>query len=89
MAYLPWTRAAALAGILAFSTPVRADPVPDAPTAAELLAPPAIEEPQLSPDGTAVAARIAPRGQLALYDLARPDAAPHPLALPRGERLEW
>lgn len=89
MAYLPWTRAAALAGILAFSTPVRADPGPNAPTAAELLAPPAIEEPQLSPDGASIAARVAPRGQLALFDPARPDLAAHPIALPRGERLAW
>lgn len=89
LAYLPWAGAAAVAGILVFSSPVRADPEPRTPTAAELLAPPAIEDPQLSPDGTGIAARIAPRGQLALYDLSRPDAAPHPLALPRGERLEW
>lgn len=78
-----------MAAILAFTAPVRADPDHAAPTAAELLAAPAIEEPELSPDGAAIVARIGPEGRLALYDVQRPDLGARTIALPSGERLEW
>lgn len=78
-----------MAAILAFAAPVRADPDRAAPTAAELLAGPAIEEPELSPDGAAIVARIGPEGRLALYDAQRPDLGARTIALPSGERLEW
>jgi dienelactone hydrolase len=78
-----------LAAIIAFTAPVRADPDRAAPTAAELLAMPAIEEPELSPDGAAIVARIGPEGRLALYDALRPELGARTIALPSGERLEW
>lgn len=78
-----------MAAIIAFTAPVRADPDRAAPTAAELLAAPAIEEPELSPDGSAIVARIGPEGRLALYDALRPDLGARTIALPSGERLEW
>jgi len=82
--------AAGLAAILALTTVARADPGPVAPpSAAELLASAAIEDPQLSPDGRHIVARIGAEGRLAIFDPARPDLAPHPLTLPHGERLEW
>lgn len=88
---LRWVAGIALAWLLGtgVAAGAAADPtVPTGPTAAELLAPPAITDPELSPDGTQVAARIA-GGRLALFDLARPGAAPKPVALPVGEQLEW
>jgi dipeptidyl aminopeptidase/acylaminoacyl peptidase len=80
-----------LVAILALMTVARADPGPVSapPSAAELLAPAAIEDPQLSPDGSHIAARIGAEGRLAIFDPARPDLAPHTVALPQGERLEW
>jgi dienelactone hydrolase len=89
VAGLHWANAAALAAILAFSAPVRADPDRAPPSAADLLAAPAIEEPELSPDGAAIAARIGPGRALALFDPLRPDLGPRAVALPPGERTEW
>jgi dienelactone hydrolase len=71
------------------AAPAKADPDRVAPSAADLLAPPAIEEVMLSPDGATIAARFAPDGRLALLDPLRPDLQPRPVALPAGERLEW
>jgi dienelactone hydrolase len=88
MAY-HWTAAAALAGILVFTGAAQADPDRAAPSAAELLGPPAIEEPILSPDGASIAARIAPEGRLALFDPTHPDHAPRAVPMPEGERLDW
>jgi dienelactone hydrolase len=61
------------------------------PRIADLVAPPAIEESMLSPDGARVAARALIDGEprLALYDAAHPEAGPVPIALPPGARLEW
>lgn len=71
-------------------TVARADPGPAMPpSAAELLAPAAIEDPQLSPDGSRIVARIGAEGRLMLFDPKRPDLAAYPVALPQGERLEW
>lgn len=80
-----------MAAILALMTVARADPGPVSPppSAADLLAPAAIEDPQLSPDGSRIVARIGAEGRLALFDPQRPDLAPQPVALPQGERLEW
>lgn len=84
-----WAGAAAMAGILAFSTPVRADPDRAPPSAADLLAAPAIEEPELSPDGAVIAARVGLEGRVALFDAHEPESAPRPIALPAGERADW
>ncbi len=81
--------AAALVTILTFTAPVRADPDRAPPSAAELLAPPALEDPELSPDGSMIVARTDAEGRLALYDALRADPAPRAIALPQGARAEW
>lgn len=75
---------------VAVSARVAASESGPAPGVADLLAPPAIEDPQLSPDGARVAARVAIAGvaRLALFDAAHP-GPPQPVTLPAGERLEW
>ena len=79
---------AAFAFLLAM--PVAAADPDSLPSAADLVAPPAIEDPQLSPDGARVVARMAVAGiaRLVLLDAAHA-AAPQPVTLPDGERLEW
>jgi dipeptidyl aminopeptidase/acylaminoacyl peptidase len=62
-----------------------------APTAAELSALPAFEEPMLSPDGARLAA-IAPGDEGArvlLFDAAHPAQAPQAIRFGEGEQLNW
>jgi dipeptidyl aminopeptidase/acylaminoacyl peptidase len=84
-------RCALAAMLWAGAMPASADPDRTAPTVAELLAPAALTQPQLSPDGALVVAQLGEgtASRLAVFDLARPGATPAPIALPAGERLDW
>ncbi len=87
-----WARCALIAVALAPSAPLlAADGPAGPPTAAELLAPPVIADPQISPDGHWVAARLGTTASAPLvrYDLTHPGATPVPIAFPSGERAEW
>lgn len=83
-----WALGALLAWVLGQAIPAAIASDLAAPTAAELLAPPALTDPEMSPDGTQVAARL-DGSALALFDLSKPGAAAAPVMLPQGERLEW
>jgi dipeptidyl aminopeptidase/acylaminoacyl peptidase len=80
--------AALLAAILGGPAAAMPDPVS---SAADYAAGPAITDPELSPDGRRVAARVRIDGspRLAFFDLADPARVATPVALPQGQRLEW
>ena len=82
----PMWRALAAAALL-YACPVAAQ---TQLRAADYVAAPSFEDPQLSPDGRLIAARtlLDGKARLALFDVGA--AVPvRPVALPEAERLEW